>query len=103
MPTPGCFQFDGITRNDLLTGSHESYMFGSGVFGSETVMAPRRDARNEDDGYLITFVSDVPNDRSECLIFDAQSVASGPICRLELPERISSGTHACWSATEQRP
>jgi carotenoid cleavage dioxygenase len=77
-------------------------MFGPGVFGSETVMAPRPNATSEDDGYLVTFVSDVPNDRSECLIFDAQSVSSGPICRLELPERISSGTHACWSATEKR-
>jgi carotenoid cleavage dioxygenase len=103
VPTPGRFQFDGITRNDLHTGAHESYLFGTGVFGSETVMAPRRNARTEDDGYLITFVSDVPNDISECLIFDAQAVADGPICRLELPERISSGTHACWSATEQRP
>ena len=101
VPTPGCFQFDGITRNDLHTGSTDTYMFGPGVFGSETVMAPRPNATSEDDGYLVTFVSDVPNDRSECLIFDARSVSSGPICRLELPERISSGTHACWSATEK--
>lgn len=103
IPTPGCFQFDGITKNDLATGATESYRFGDGIFGSETVMAPRtiatsHDAELEDNGYLITFVSDVINDRSECLIFDARSVADGPICRIELPERISSGTHACWSA-----
>lgn len=97
IPTPGCFQFDGITKNDLVTGRTDSFRFGDGVFGSETVMAPRAGAVNEDDGYLITFVSDVTNDRSECLIFDAQSVADGPLCRIELPERISSGTHACWA------
>jgi carotenoid cleavage dioxygenase len=97
IPTPGCFQFDGITKNDLMTGTSESYRFGEGVFGSETVMAPRPQAHSEDDGYLITFVSDVNTDRSECLIFDAQSVTAGPICRIELPERISSGTHACWA------
>jgi carotenoid cleavage dioxygenase len=97
IPTPGCFQFDGITKNDLLTGVTESYLFGEGVFGSETVMAPRPNSQSEDDGYLITFVSDVNEDRSECLVFDAQSVSDGPICRIELPERISSGTHACWA------
>lgn len=100
IPTPGCFQFDGITKNDLVTGRTESYRFGEGVFGSETVMAPRPNARTEDDGYLITFVSDVNNDRSDCLIFDAQSVADGPISRIELPERISSGTHACWASID---
>lgn len=99
VPTPGCFQFDGITKNDLKTGSKETWMFGDGVFGSETVMAPRAGSRFEDDGYLITFVSDVVNDTSECLIFDAQSVGDGPVSRIRLPERISSGTHACWSPT----
>lgn len=98
VPTPGRFEFDGIVRNDLHTGATETYLFGDGVFGSETVMAPRPNARSEDDGYLVTFVSDVNADRSECLVFDAQSVADGPICRIELPERISSGTHACWSS-----
>lgn len=97
VPTPGRFQFDGLTKNDLLTGVGDTYMFGDGVFGSETVMAPRQGSGAEDDGYLITFVSDVLNDRSECLIFDARAVSDGPICRIRLPERISSGTHACWA------
>jgi len=97
VPTPGRFQFDGLIKNDLRTGATDTYMFGDGVFGSETVMAPRLGSRSEDDGYLITFVSDVPNDRSECLVFDAGAIAEGPICRIGLPERISSGTHACWA------
>ena len=97
VPTPGRFQFDGLIKNDLRTGATDTYMFGDGVFGSETVMAPRPGSRSEDDGYLITFVSDVPNDRSECLVFDAGAIAEGPVCRIGLPERISSGTHACWA------
>lgn len=101
IPTPGCFQFDGIMRTDLETGRRESYRFGPGIFGSETVMAPRRGSTEEDDGYLVTFVSDVGADTSECLIFDARSLDDGPICRIRLPERISSGTHACWSAAEK--
>jgi carotenoid cleavage dioxygenase len=43
------------------------------------------------------------DDRSECLIFDAARVADGPLARLRLPERISSGTHATWAAGESIP
>jgi carotenoid cleavage dioxygenase len=46
-------------------------------------------------------VSDVPNDRSECWIFDAANVAAGPITRVALPERIASGTHTHWAGPEQ--
>jgi carotenoid cleavage dioxygenase len=60
-------------------------------------MAPRRGSTGEDDGYLVTFVIDMNADRSECWIFAAQDVPGGPIARVRLPERISSGTHSCWA------
>jgi len=31
-------------------------------------------------------------------VFDAARVGDGPICKLELPERVSSGTHSTWVA-----
>ena len=37
-------------------------------------------------------------DCSECLVFDARDIAAGPIARVRLPERISSGTHSYWMA-----
>jgi carotenoid cleavage dioxygenase len=62
-------------------------------------MAPRAgSSRVEDDGYLVTFVTDMNDDSSACLVFDAQDVAAGPIARARLPERIASGTHSCWAA-----
>jgi carotenoid cleavage dioxygenase len=94
---PGWFLFDGIVKHDLVKGTEERYAFGDGVFGSETPMAPSLGARSEDDGYLVTFTTDVANDRSECLVLDARDVAAGPIARIRLPERISSGTHSCWA------
>jgi carotenoid cleavage dioxygenase len=94
---PGAFLFDGLVKHDLATGREEQAGFGPGIYGSETVMAPRLGSRGEDDGYLITFVSDLPNDRSECWIYAAQCPADGPVARVRLPERIASGTHACWA------
>ena len=52
----------------------------------------------EDDGYLVTFTTDIADDRSECLVFAAADLAAGPIARVRLPERICSGTHSCWMA-----
>ncbi len=94
---PGWFLFDGLVKHDLVTGAEQRYDFGPGVFASETPFAPRPDASAEDDGYLVTFTTDLVEDRSECLVFDAADITVGPIARVRLPERICSGTHACWA------
>ncbi|TWP48464.1 apocarotenoid-15,15'-oxygenase [Lentzea tibetensis] len=93
----GWFLFDGLVKHDSLTGAEEHYRFGDGVFGSETAMAPRIGSKSEDDGYLVTITSDVNRDLSECLIFDAADVSAGPVARIRLPERVSSGTHSTWA------
>jgi carotenoid cleavage dioxygenase len=100
---PGAFLFDGLVKHDLQTGGEEHYALGAGVYGSETVMAPRIGSGSEDDGYLVSFVTDLPNDRSECWIFAAQAVGDGPLARVRLPERIASGTHACWAPAAALP
>ena len=94
---PGWFLFDGLVKHDVKTGAEERYSLPDGVYGSETAMAPRIGATAEDDGYLITLVTDINDDSSSCLVFDAARVADGPICTLPLPERISSGTHSTWA------
>ena len=97
LPCQGWFGFHGIVKHDLVSGTEEAWELPDGVYASETVMAPRIGSTAEDDGYLITFTTDVVNDRSQCVIFDAASPADGPIAAVSLPERISSGTHAFWA------
>lgn len=98
---PGLFLFSGLTKTDLQTGNRATYAFPRGLFASEAPFCPRTNAKSEDDGYLVTFVSDVRENASECQIFDAQSVERGPVARLRLPERISSGTHATWAGKDE--
>ncbi len=93
----GLFAFDGLIKHDLDTGDEVVVEMDPGVYVSETVMAPRIGSIAEDDGYLITFTTDLENDRSECLILDAADPASTPVARIRLPERISSGTHSTWA------
>ena len=78
--------------------AEERFAFDDGVYGSETAMAPRVGSTGEDDGYLVTLTTDMNADASYCLVFDAARVADGPVCKLALPERISSGTHSTWAA-----
>ncbi len=100
----GWFLFDGLVRYDLETGAEQRFKYPEGVYASEAPMAPRPGGTAEDDGWIVTFVSDVARDRSECHVFDAARISDGPIARVALPARMSSGTHACWApGTALRP
>lgn len=99
---PGWFLFNGITKFDTLTGAKQEWRFAKGVYASESPMAPRSGSTSgrEDDGYVVSFVTDMNLDRSECHVFDAEDISAGPIARVLLPERISSGTHTVWAPEE---
>ena len=98
---PSWFLFDGLVKHDLYTGAEQRFAFEDGVYGSETAMSPRIGSCSEDDGYLVTLTTDMTDDASYCLVFDATRVSDGPVCKLLLPERICSGTHSTWAPGSQ--
>ncbi|MGQ0701073.1 MAG: carotenoid oxygenase family protein [Panacagrimonas sp.] len=100
---PGWFLFNGLIKHDLANGTRETLRFPEGVFGSETPFVQRAGATSEDDGWLVTYVSDMNRDVSECWIYAAQNLCEGPIARVRLPLRIPSGTHACWAGAKDLP
>ena len=97
----GWFLFDGLVKHDLKQGTAQKVLFGAGRFGSEAPFIPRKGAVDEDDGYLVSFVTDLMLDRSECVVFDAKDLEQGPVCRIVLPHRICSGTHATWAQASE--
>lgn len=98
---PGWFLFDGLMRLNVQSGEVQRYQWPEGVFASESPMAPRIGSRAEDDGYVITFVSNMNTNTSECQIFAADDITSGPICAIKLPQRICVGTHSYWADKER--
>jgi carotenoid cleavage dioxygenase len=92
--------FDGIVKYDLDRRTDERYEFGPGRYGSEAPFAPRPDGTSEDDGYLLSFVYDAAEDRSELVILDASDLGSGPVGRVRLPVRVPNGFHSCWVPAE---
>jgi carotenoid cleavage dioxygenase-like enzyme len=94
---PGWFLMTGFVKHDLLTGKSWQIELGPNRYASEAPFAPRIDARDEDDGYLVSFVTDENTGTSECILIDAKRFADGPVCRIALPHKICSGTHAHWA------
>lgn len=96
-------RFTGLVKYDNETGRRWQWDYGPGVFGSEAVFAPRDGARRdsvEDDGYVITLVTDSGDWSSHCLVFDAQAIENGPQARVRLPHRVPFGFHATWARGE---
>jgi carotenoid cleavage dioxygenase len=99
---PGDLQkFDGLTKLDLTTGRDERHAFPKGVFGSEPAFAPREGGVGEDDGYVITIVTDETTMRSEALVLDARAIEAPPRARIPLPQRVPAGFHATWARADQ--
>ncbi len=97
-------RFNGLVKYNNENGQYDEWPYGEGVYGSEAPFAPRRGAgrdSDEDDGYLITLVTDTKSWKSECQVFDAKDIRQGPIARVHLPQRVPSGFHACWAPGEQ--
>jgi carotenoid cleavage dioxygenase len=103
IPDTPTLLLDGLIKYDTDTGKAESHDFGPGRHGSEAVFAPRSGSgasapieQTEDDGYVLTMVSDAREGRSEVLVYDARAVSAGPMVRVRLPQRVPLGFHACW-------
>jgi carotenoid cleavage dioxygenase len=94
---PGWFLFNGVARNDLKTGARSEYRLAAGRFASEAPFVPRIGGVAEDDGYLVSFVTDENTGTSECILLDARAIEDGPVVRIALPHKLCSGTHACWA------
>jgi carotenoid cleavage dioxygenase-like enzyme len=90
------FEFHGVVKYDTETGAATEWFYGDHEVSGEHVFAPDPAGDAEDDGWLMTFVIDRTNDRTDLVILDARDVAAGPLARIHLPRRVPIGFHANW-------
>jgi carotenoid cleavage dioxygenase-like enzyme len=95
--------FDGLMKYDVESGVAVTHRFGEGRWGSEAPFAPRPGASAEDDGYVVSYVYDEREGRSEVEVLDAADLTAGPVCRIKLPVRVPIGFHATWVPGERLP
>jgi carotenoid cleavage dioxygenase-like enzyme len=96
-------RFTGLVKYNNDTGQRSQWDYGKGVYGSEAVYAPKPGADRssaEDDGYVITLVTDSNTWDSHALVFDATNIPQGPVARVKLPQRVPGGFHASWARGE---
>jgi carotenoid cleavage dioxygenase len=94
---PGWFLFKGFVKHDLETGQSWSLTLPEGQYASEAPFVPRINAIDEDDGYLVSFIINETAGTSECVLIDCKRFEDGPVVRIALPHKISSGTHSVWA------
>ena len=90
-------------KYDLHTGERSVFDHGPGRSGGEPVFVGRQGATAEDDGWLVTFVHDVPKGTAELVILDAQDFSRPAVARVLLPQRIPYGFHGNWVSDRSVP
>ena len=93
--------FDGVIKYDLDNSNSQTHKFASGCYGGEAVFAPNPNAQDEDEGWLITFVYNSKEETSELVVIDAKDVASEPVARVLIPQRVPYGFHGTWISEAQ--
>ncbi len=97
---PSSPQLDGLLKMDAVTGKTETHMFGAHKKPGEPVFVPAAGARNEADGYVVSYVHDEANASAELVILDASRLSAPPIASVKIPRRIPYGFHGSWIANE---
>lgn len=81
---------------DTRTGRRQLFSHGEGRMPGEAVFVPAAGAVGEDDGHLLTVVSDLRADASQLLVLDASDLSADPVATVELPRRVPAGIHGHW-------
>ncbi len=91
--------FDAIARVDVLDAERptEIWAAAENQFVGEPVFAPRPDAANADDGWVIALVYDGLGVHTDVCIFEASHLAAGPVATIALPLQ-PFGFHGAWDA-----
>lgn len=87
-------------KYDVETGATSAHQLPAGCAGGEPVFAPAEGATSEDDGYLMSFVYDAAENRSDLYIVDAADMEKEPVAIVHLPVRVPAGFHGSWIADE---
>ncbi|MFI8324777.1 carotenoid oxygenase family protein [Streptomyces sp. NPDC085529] len=85
-----------LVKYDRTTGGRQLLPFGTGQLPSEAVFVPADGTTGEDEGYLLTIVSDLDADASKLLVLDASDLTVPPIATVHLPRRVPAMIHGSW-------
>jgi carotenoid cleavage dioxygenase len=89
-------RFAALKKWDTATRDVQTFEFEPHLCASEPQFARRDGASTEDDGYVIVALENTTMQSGEIWVFDARSIACGPVARVVLPVRLPAGFHGTW-------
>jgi carotenoid cleavage dioxygenase len=92
------FDFEGVIKFDFENGTSQAHYYGDSEVSGEHVFAADPAGTAEDDGWLMSFVTDRATETSELVILDARDVQAEPVARVKMAARVPIGFHANWFA-----
>lgn len=95
----------GISKFDCDAGTVETWLPKAHEFCGEPMFAPRNkgvdSSSAEDDGYILSLLFNGEKEESEIIIFNAKSIASGPVARVPLGMSIPHGYFGCFASGQE--
>ncbi|MFK4101930.1 carotenoid oxygenase family protein [Streptomyces sp. NPDC019531] len=85
---------DGIVKHDLTRDSTRTYETPGGRHAGEAVFVPAVDGTGEDEGWLLSLVSDDDGAAGELLVLDAVDLSVQAVVELRHP--VPAGFHGSW-------
>ncbi|KAJ6669993.1 BETA-CAROTENE DIOXYGENASE [Salix viminalis] len=77
----------------------EHHEFEGNTFCTGAAFVPKEGGREEDDGWIITFVHDEDTNTSKVYIIDTKNFTSEPVAKITLPCRVPYGFHGAFMPT----
>jgi len=87
-----------IVKYDRRGGPSRRHTFAPGHVPGEPIFVPRSPDADEDDGWVLTVVSDVPSGTSYLAVLDARGVEDAPVATAHLEHRVPLGFHGNFAA-----
>jgi carotenoid cleavage dioxygenase len=88
--------FNAVMRVDMDSGKVDRYRYGDDVMVEEHLLVPRGGAEGQ--GWLIGTAFDAKKLRTVLSVFDARSIAAGPIAQATLVKPLPLGLHGTFIA-----
>jgi carotenoid cleavage dioxygenase len=85
--------FSQIVKYDRDTGARELHTLPASQATDEAMFVPDPEGKGEDEGWLLAYVFDHADNRSQLLVLDASDISAPPVARVLLPARVPHGFH----------
>jgi carotenoid cleavage dioxygenase len=90
----------GLRKHDLRDSKVQLHQEGPERSFLEPVFVPRSDDSDEDDGWVMAYVYDARENRSDVVILHAQDFEADPVATIQLPTRVPFGFHGSFVSDE---